>query len=427
MLKKLKWQFVFVNMILVLLVIIPTFSYMHLNLKKEMYLNSMEAMEEGFIQFDMPDVGNEKNFNPFVLENRTERPAGKGGFEYFFNTFFVELDENNEIVRTHSRSNYTISDENISLILDEILDKEQKQGDIDDLNLRYLVREFEGNTKIAILDTSYEKMMLGEQSKTFIVIAIVIFVIFFGISIILSNMMIKPIEKSWNQQKQFISDASHELKTPTAVILANTSILLQNDNLNEDKKWIDYIDIEARRMKKLVEDLLFLSKSDYTKDDKSLYNFSISDTVLNTILPFEAVIFEMNKKIQLNSDIEQNIFIKGDESQIKQLVTILIDNALKYSFDNSEIWISLKHDIVKNKVVLKVNNPSDIIDKNDLEHLFDRFYKVDKARTRNANSYGLGLSIAKEIVNIHKGKIYAENDEINGTTITVSFNLTPTL
>ncbi len=423
MLNKLKWQFVFINMVLVLLVIFPTFMYMHFTLKKEMFDDSMMAMEEGMRQFDLPEGAEVKDFNPLdAREPMGKAPNIDARFNNFFNTMFVELDSDNNVLRTHSRSNYTIEEESLKVIIDEILQSDLKQGEIEDLNLRYMVNVKNGSKYIALLDTSYEKMVLADQSRTFVLIACLIFIVFFGISIILSKVTIKPIEKSWNQQQQFISDVSHELKTPTAVILANTSILALNENLKEDKKWVDYIDIEARRMKKLIDDLLFLSRSDGTKDEKVLYNIPISDVVLNTTLPFEALIFELDRKLELETDIDKDLYIKGDESQIKQLLTILIDNALKYSLDNSKITISLKHDSNKNRVVLKVNNPSLPIEKDDLEHIFDRFYKVDKARTRTENSYGLGLAIAKEIVTSHKGKISVSNSIDRGTTFKVTFN-----
>ncbi len=424
MLNKLKWQFVFINMVLVFLVIFPTFMYMHLTLKNQMFNDSIMAMEEGMRQFDLPEGVEEKNFNPLdAREPKDKEPDKDARFNNFFNTLFVELDSNNNVTRTHSRSNYTIEEEDLNIILDEILNSNLEQGEIEDLSLRYMVRDFNDVKHIALLDTSYEKMVLADQSRTFVLIACLIFVVFFGISIVLSKIIIKPIEKSWNQQQQFISDVSHELKTPTTVILANTSILALNDNLKEDKKWVDYIDIEARRMKKLIDDLLFLSRSDATKGEKVLYNIPISDIALNTTLLFEALVFELDKKLSLETDIEKDLYIKGDESQIKQLLTILIDNALKYSLDKSKITISLKKDINKNRVVLEVNNPSLPIDKDDLEHIFDRFYKVDKARTRTENSYGLGLSIAKEIVTSHKGKISVKNSGDIGTTFKIAFNI----
>ncbi len=430
MIQKLKRQFIGINMILVMLVIIPTFIYMQLNTINDMEKDSYMAIEEGLKQF-----GNKKNdfgidFKPkeYVLPNEGDMMSPPMLNENFFNTFFVTLDTELNVLETHSRSNFVITEEDLSLIIDEIIETEESKGILADHNLRYIIKYYttpEGVEQIVIgfMDISYELNILSNQRDMYLMISLVILVVFFGISVFLANHIIKPIEKSWKQQQQFVSDVSHELKTPTAVILANTSILKMNPDLNEDKKWVDYIEIEAKRMKKLVEDLLFLSKSDYSKNEQVLSSFSLSDVVLNSTLPFEAVLFESKKNVEIVTDITQDSMILGDENQMKQLVNILLDNAHKYSLENSKIHVSLKQDTVKNNVVLKVNNMSEVISEEDLEHLFDRFYKVDKARTREGNSYGLGLSIAKEIVANHKGKIIVTSDETKGTTFKITIPL----
>ncbi len=434
MIQKLKRQFIGINMALVMLVIIPTFIYMQINTKNDMAQDSYMAIEEGLNQFgnkrnDMGMVEN-PDFKPkdYVLKDGEELVTPPMLNENFFNTYFVTLDKELNIIETHSRSNFVIDDEDINIIVSEIMKTGERNGILVDRDLRYVVKTYtnpEGveETTIGFMDISYELNLLSNQRDMFMMISFVILVVFFGISVFLANHIIKPIEKSWKQQQQFVSDVSHELKTPTAVILANTSILKMNPDLNEDKKWVDYIEIEAKRMKKLVEDLLFLSKSDYKKSEQVFSSFSLSDVVMNSTLPFEAIIFESKKNIELVTDITQNNIILGDENQIKQLVNILLDNAFKYSLENSNISISLKQDSAKSNVVLKVNNMSEVISEEDLEHLFDRFYKVDKARTREGNSYGLGLSIAKEIVSNHKGKISVKSDFESGTTFKIVFPL----
>ncbi len=431
MIQKLKRQFIGINMILVMLVIIPTFVYMQLNTKNDMAMDSYMAIEEGLNQFgnkrdDLGGIGINPEFKPkdFVLKDGEEPVTPPMLNENFFNTYFVTLDTELNILETHSRSNFVIDDEDINIIVNEIMTTGESRGILLDRDLRYVVKTYttpEGveETAIGFMDISYELNLLANQRDMFLMISFVILIIFFGISVFLANHIIKPIEKSWKQQQQFVSDVSHELKTPTAVILANTSILKMNPDLNDDKKWVDYIEIEAKRMKKLVEDLLFLSKSDYKKSEQVLSSFSLSDVVLNSTLPFEAILFESKKNVEIVTDITPDNIIIGDENQLKQLVNILLDNAFKYSLENSNINISLKQDTTKNNVILKVNNMSEVISEEDLEHLFDRFYKVDKARTRDGNSYGLGLSIAKEIVSNHKGKISVKSDAENGTTFKI--------
>jgi signal transduction histidine kinase len=170
-------------------------------------------------------------------------------------------------------------------------------------------------------------------------------------------------------------------------------------------------------MKKLVEDLLFLARVDSKENNNMHGHFDLSDTIFQSALSFEALMFESNNKF--NIDVTPEIYIDGNPSQIKQLVSIFIDNARKYSYDNSKITLRLYKE--NNKALLSINNFSDPIDKKDLPYIFDRFYKIDKARKRESNSYGLGLAIAKEIVLMHNGKISVSSDKENCTTFMVTF------
>lgn len=435
MIKRLKRQFVLVNMVLVLLVIIPIFIFMQASTKRDMEKDSYMALEEGLKQFG------DANIVPYN-DNRPTNAMEDIGFgigggpeqesefksQSFFETFFVMLDSDYNIVETLARSDFSIDGDELDNIIREVIEKDNVQGVLDDYNLRYKVKKYTdifGNsfTSIGFNDITYEKMMLSNSRDMYIMVTIIILLIFFIISIYLSNLMIKPIENSWKQQQQFVSDVSHELKTPTAVILANTSILSMNDDLREDKKWVDYIDIEAKRMKKLIEDLLFLSKTDSGKNEKILSSFYLNDVLLDILLPFEAVLYESKKNVELVTEIADDCKIKGDESQIKQLVAIMVDNAYKYSLPNTKINVELYKDNIKNNGILIVNNMSEVIDKEDLDRIFDRFYKVDRARTREGNSHGLGLSIAREIILNHNAKIKVKSDVENGTTFRITFAL----
>ncbi|MEX1308654.1 MAG: HAMP domain-containing sensor histidine kinase, partial [Eubacteriales bacterium] len=213
------------------------------------------------------------------------------------------------------------------------------------------------------------------------------------------------------------ADASHELKTPITVMLANTSILL-NDKTYDKKtagKWISYIDIEAKRMKKLVEDLLFLARLDNKESPYQLTKVSISDIVSENTLPFEAILFETGKN--LNTDIQPNLYVNADADQLAHLVTILLDNANKYAGNHLPVTVRLKSD--RNMAVLSVTNFGEPISKENLPHVFNRFFRGDKARGRSQSSSGLGLSIAKQIVDSYHGKISVRSDATNGTTFTV--------
>ncbi len=432
MINKLKRQFIAINMILVLLVIVPTFVYMYTSTATDLSRSSFMAIDEGLSMFDNPNAKN-------IPKNPDDKPFDKPQFEMpednnnendpkrnFFNTFFVTMDDKGNVLETVARANYEIGEEDLNTIIERVFAEENGSGVVEDLGIRYKIRNYTNADGIAVttigfMDIGYEKNILAAQKNMYIGIGFTVLVVFFVISILLARRVIKPIEKSWNQQQQFVSDVSHELKTPTAVILANTSILKMNDDLGDDRKWVDYISIEAERMKNLIENLLFLSKSDFSKAEFIFSTINLGDLVFGSTLPYEAVLFENGKNVTLSTNIEPECVVIGDEGQLKQLVNILIDNAVKYSLENTEIKVTLSKESRNNKnfVALRVNNKSEVISDEDLEKIFQRFYKVDKARTRDGESYGLGLSIAKEVVTNHKGKISVKSSKEDGTTFKV--------
>ncbi len=437
MINKLKRQFIAINMILVLLVIVPTFTYMYTSTAENLARSSYMAIEEGLGMFTGPKDNINVQKKPdragfekpqFEMPNESETTGEDDPHRNFFNTYFVTIDSDGNILEKVARANYEIADEDLYTIIEYVNAQGTKNGVVDELDIRYVVRNYTNSegvdvTTIGFMDIGYEKSILDTQKTMYLGIGFTILVVFLIISILLAKRVIKPIEKSWNQQQQFVSDVSHELKTPTAVILANASILKMNDELGDDKKWVDYISVEAERMKNLIENLLFLSKSDFSKSEYIFGTVQFGNLVFGSTLPYEAVLFENGKNITISTQIEDDCIVLGDEGQLKQLVNILIDNAVKYSLEDSEIKVTLNKETKNNKnyVALRVNNKSEVISDEDLEKIFQRFYKVDKARTRDGESYGLGLSIAKEVVTNHKGKISVKSTKEDGTTFKVLF------
>lgn len=319
------------------------------------------------------------------------------------------IDENIEIV----------DEETLKEIVSDCVDSKKNYGIIINEDLRYLKHKNENGLEIAFIDRSEEIDTLNSLITTSILVGALSLSAFLIISIFLSKWAIKPAEDAFNRQKQFIADASHELKTPLTTILANSEILLshKNETISSQIKWIEYIKLESERMRGLVNDLLFLAKLDYKENLISSKEINLSDLVWSVILPFESLIFENNKKLE--SNIDSDIFFTGNENQIKQLVVILIDNAIKYCSEKGTIKINLNKN--QNKINLWVNNSAVPIPKEEQKHIFERFYRVDKSRVRENGGYGLGLSIAKEIVELHKGQILVTSDEENGTTFKIVF------
>jgi len=222
----------------------------------------------------------------------------------------------------------------------------------------------------------------------------------------ISQTIVEPVEESFEKQKQFVSDASHELKTPLAVIEANADVL---QDKNGDNKWIGYIQNEVQSMNKLVNDLLTLAKMENTNND-NYQKFDLSKEVQMEVAVFESIIYE--KEIVLKQNIEEGVFFNGESEDIKHIVSIILDNAIKHTDKNKEIIVNVEKE--KNDIKIMIMNQGEPIAEEDREKIFERFYRIDKARNRNEKRYGLGLAIAKEIVEKYKGSIKADSQ--NGYT-----------
>lgn len=271
--------------------------------------------------------------------------------------------------------------------------------------------------KIAFIDVTNRYNYLTYLIYTFIGVALVTLIAIYFISRFFANRAIKPIKETFERQKQFVADASHELKTPLAVISTNAEVLLANseDTIKNQSKWIYYIKSEVERMTKLTNDLLYLAQVDHSDVKLIAADFNLSETIESVILTMEASIFENN--ILLNYHIEPDLICHGNGAQIKQVAMILLDNALKYTNPNGSIYLSVKK--YTNKAVMSVCNTGKGIPKEHLENIFHRFYRVDKSRSKNSGGYGLGLAIAKSIIEQHNGKIYVKSVVNENTTFTV--------
>ena len=266
---------------------------------------------------------------------------------------------------------------------------------------------------LIILDNIAINNKLGEYFRMSLLIFILLEILNIYISNRLTKWLTKPVIASFDKQKQFIVDASHELKTPLSVIMASAEALEEDP---KEKKWLNNIKTEAERMNKLVIDLLDLAKSENINDKQNYSINNLSKIIEKTSLTFESLVYE--NKLELETNIEDDIMYKCNSDKIKQLLGILLDNAIKHSNDNSKIFVNLYKN--KNNITLEVKNRGKEIPKEDQEKIFDRFYRADESRNRNENRYGLGLAIAKNIVANHNGKIFV-NCKDGYTTFKVMF------
>ena len=271
-------------------------------------------------------------------------------------------------------------------------------------NYIYKVRKIGLNGKEVTLIESEDTI---NRLKTTIIVSIVIgilgLIIVYIIAKKISKTIVKPVEDSFEKQKQFVSDASHELKTPLAVIEANADVL--QDKVGENK-WITYIQKEVQSMNKLVNDLLVLARMENTNTELN-QKFDLSKEVQMAVSVFESMIYE--KKIELETNISEGIEFNGDKEDIKHIISIILDNSIKHTEENGKIIVNTLKE--KSDIKIEIKNQGEPIPEEEREKIFERFYRVDKARNRNEKRYGLGLSIAKGIVEKYNGNIYATSKD----------------
>jgi two-component system, OmpR family, sensor histidine kinase CiaH len=405
MIQKLRKKFIMVNMALVSLVLLIVFAALGFSTLKQAEMQTKEALDRAvMIKEDepapRPKIGPMDHPEPFSMI-----PA-----------FTITVDEDGNVV-SKNLMRVEIEEDVILNAVRIVLGSGRQDGLISSLNLRYLARNFSGGTRIAFADTTNENAAAARWLFSSLLIGLGGLGAFFVISLFLSRWALKPVSAAWEQQRQFVADASHELKTPLTVILANVGILLRHkdETVGQQQKWVEYTKEEAERMKKLVDEMLFLAKSDAARTPVSLLPLNFSDVVWNSVLPFESVAFELH--VTLESHITPDVCLQGDEGQLKQLVAILLDNACKYAVECGKVTVSL--DKGQDKVRLTVHNTGTPIPSDQLPRIFDRFIRADSSRARSQGGYGLGLAIAKTIVEGHKGKITAESCAAEGTIFTV--------
>lgn len=241
----------------------------------------------------------------------------------------------------------------------------------------------------------------------------IIYLLLFIIVIATSGLIFKPIKESFYKQKRFISNASHELKTPLSIISASAEILKNTD----DNKWINNIQSQSKRMNKLIADMLDIAKIDEGSIVLNKENIDLSSEILENILPFESVVFESGKTLLY--EIQPNISISGDRESVRKIITILMDNAVKYSNDGGIIKILLKKN--DSKIIFSIYNDGSNVKNEESNRIFERFYRAENSRSREYGGSGLGLAIAKAIANANKWKIFAKSEYAKSLKITIIF------
>ena len=506
MFKKLRNNFLAMNCVIIAALLICCFGVNYLLVYQGMRIstdrkleNEIEMMERRMNGFEgRPHGGLGRRFNgerppgediPREENNPPEKSLDFGRNQAFSPTFSIITDDDGNIGEVNMA--FAMTEDFYSGKATEIIasgkDHGRMRGTNSDgavSNWRYQYKKIDSGYIIAFTEVSTNLATLRMLAVCLLLIALAAAIVTFFISLFCANRSIRPIEAAYNKQKQFIADASHELKTPLATINTNIDVLLSHDAADdEDKKWLLYIKDEARRMSKLTNDLLYLARADYGSENKVYSSVSFTDIVKNALLVMEARVFEQN--VTLRSEIADGINIAASAEQLKQLVMILLDNAVKYTPAGGEIELKLskqenswgvephsfsallrksnqqenswgvephsfsallrkstqeenswgvephsfsallrKSTQKTSNACLTVRNTGAGISEADLPHIFDRFYRSDKARTYTENSgYGLGLAIAKAIAESFRGTINAESKPDSYTLFTVKIPL----
>lgn len=324
-------------------------------------------------------------------------------------TFNPETNKNENIILSIDKNSFTEQE------ADEIIDVAVKNNFSKGKIGMYCYKNYVVNhtTLIAVTDSTNFFLSYSSSIVKSLIALSVIFVILFFIVYAVSFKIFKPVKDAFRSQKQFISNASHELKTPLSIISANADVIKEDSN----SKWVENIKSQTERMSGLVSDMLSLAKMDEGTTKLKNERFSLSNEILNATLPFDALAFEKKKRLIVN--IEPNIYYNGDKACVNQLVNILLDNAIKHADKTGEIFLELKRE--KNKNVLTVFNTGSNVPNSESNKIFERFYRADVSRSRETGGTGLGLSIAKSLSEINKWKIQAISVQGESMTIIVTF------
>lgn len=398
MIKRLRAQFIGVNMatvtVMLLVIFCLIFGFTRESLKQQS-LSMMESIGQAPIQPFIPGEFREEIRLPyFVLQidiTGSITAVSGGYFDLSNPEFFTEA-------------------------LSLALESGEKSGILEQYHLRFLQVDSRTGLRFVFADISSEEATLNNLIRIFLLVGAAALGAFFALSFWLASRAVRPVEQAWLQQKQFLADASHELKTPLTVILTNAELLRDPDTPDHARlQFTDSILRMAGQMRSLVERLLTLSRMDNNGSNMVMEELDLTALVEERLLPFEPLYFE--RGLTLESDLTEQVHVSGSREHLAQVVDILLDNAMKYAISPGEVKVTLKKQ--GREWVLSVSNSAEALSKEELERIFERFYRVDKARARDG-SCGLGLPIARSIVTEHGGRIRAESEK---GTVTLSVTL----
>lgn len=326
--------------------------------------------------------------------------------------FSVMLDKQGSVMETKLGNIASVEQADAQNYAQDIVQSGKKKGLYE--HYRYYADEMDDGYTVIFVDCSRDLKSYRNLVMTSVSVSLLGLVLVLILVVIFSRLVFKPVEESDRKQKQFITDASHELKTPLTIIDANTEVM---EMLGGENEWTRSTRKQVKRLADLTQQMVMLSRMDEGKQAGILELFCLSDVVADAAEPFFTVAEAKGKSLSV--DIEEGLMLNGDEAQICQLISLLLDNAVKYSDENGKIWLILKKK--GKKSVLEVKNTVEQIQQGKMDVLFERFYRTDESRNSATGGSGIGLSIAKAIVELHRGKIRAVSEDGKSLCVTAVF------
>ena len=369
MIRRLRWKIVGISMLFVTLVLAAVFTGVMLTARSSLEQSSTRQLEKAL---------------------RGEGYDGQNGQPCFVTEVYPS-----GTVRVMGSSYYQISEEDLLALVQECLSQQEESGLLTDYHLRYLRYDGSLSIRIAFTDSTLEQSALRAMAGNLLLIALAALVVLLGCSYLLSGVAARPVERAWQEQQRFLSDASHELKTPLTVILSSADLLAESAPA-EEQTYVENIRAESVRRETAFSEV------------------DLSDVVTDAALRFEPVVFESGRRLLYT--IDEGLQVSGDRDALERLTGILLDNAVKYAPQGTDIRLTLTHQ--DRTACLAVENGGDPIPPEVAAHLFDRFYRADSSRT--GTGFGLGLAIARAIVQNHRGNIICRSQEgLNRFSVTL--------
>ena len=422
MIKKLRRKLVITSMVSLLLVllviegIVGVLYYRKITTDADRILNILEQNDGKFPEMIHEEQGQIPEGKPGKVQEDDKKIMGKVSAEmpYESRFFSVVLNNDGEIVNADTGKIASIDTSTAMEYAQTVWKTGKTHGFMEDY--RYLVCEYGMDSKVQIifLDRERELSNFNNLIVTGLGVTTLGLGAVFVLMVFLSAYITKPFVENYEKQKRFITDAGHELKTPLTIIDADAEVLEMDLGENE---WLSDIQNQTKRLADLTNDLILLSRMEESRTAMTMVDFPFSDMVEETVNTYQSLAKTQNKI--LTSEITPMISICGDEKALSRLVTILLDNAVKYSGDGGRIKVCLEKE--RKRIRLSVYNTTESISREQLDHLFDRFYRADSSRNSQTGGYGLGLSIAAATVEAHKGKIVASTEDERSLMITVIF------